>query len=380
MSIALPERDAHVLDAIVIGGGPAGLSSSRELQQRGIRHQLLERGPVAATVWANLYDSLTLHTGKHMSHLPGKRFSADTPLWLPRATFVEYMQDYARHFALPLETGVNVSRIDRDGARWKVTTSAGVRHARAVVVATGIVSEPRPIRFPGQDSFRGEVLHSSSYRNAAPFIGRRVLVVGVGNSGGEIGAELARAGAIVTVALRSGANVIPRDLGGIPIQYVVYLMRSLPASVRLSIAQVVQKVSEKKRGPPVLPRATQPVLEAIPLIGFALPDAIRDGLVAVRPGVAAFTSDGVRFTDGREEAFDVVLLATGFQAAISGLLDGLVTRDAKGFARRSDRVASAEQPGMFFVGHNYDSAGGIANIRTDSALAASAMAEYLRRA
>ena len=368
---------SRTLGALVVGGGPAGLATSHALQRRGISHRVLERGEGPGWVWANLYDSLTLHTGRHMSHLPGKGFDAGTPLFVPRADFVRYLDDYTRQFQLPLDAGVDVTNLARHDGTWVAETSRGLLSARCVVLATGIVSNPRIPDLPGRDSFVGTVLHSSEYRRPAPFVGKRVLVVGVGNSGGEIGSELARAGAHVTVAVRSGANVIPRDLGGVPIQYFAYVLRKFPTGVQAAVADVIRRMGEAKRGPPVLPRPAHSALEAIPLIGFNLVDEIRAGHIAVRPGLAAFTATGARFTDGGEEPFDVVLLATGFRAAVQPLGDQ-VRLDARGFGERRDRVVSLDQPGLFFVGHNYDSSGGLMNIRTDAPLAAARVAEQLR--
>ena len=133
------------------------------------------------------------------------------------------------------------------------------------------------------------------------------------------------------------------------------------------------KVTELRRGKPVLPRPSHGVLDSIPLIGFHLVDAIRAGAVAMRPGVASFTETGVRFTDGVEEPFDDVIFATGFTPALSPL-GGLVRTDAKGFALRTDRVTSADQPHLYFVGHTYDATGGLYNIRRDAALAAERIA------
>jgi putative flavoprotein involved in K+ transport len=115
----------------------------------------------------------------------------------------------------------------------------------------------------------------------------------------------------------------------------------------------------------------------VPIIGFELVDAIRSGAVRLRGGVDGFTQTGVRFGDGElpaEEPFDDVILATGFRAALE-VLDGLVTRDERGFARRLDRVRSAEQPDLYFVGHHYDGTGGLYNISVD----APAVAAYIAR-
>ena len=372
---AVPATERY--PALVVGAGPAGLATSAELTRRGVRHLVLERGDRIGYSWANLYDSLTLHTGKHMSVLPGLRFDRATPLFPTRAHFLRYLERYAERFAVPVRTGATVTRVEREGDEWLVRSTAGEFRARALVIATGIIASPRAPAFPGQERFRGRLLHSVEYRRPDGFAGRRVLVVGVGNSGGEIGSELAGAGARVTVAVRSGANVVPLQLAGIPIQYLSWVVRKLPRAAQERVVAAVGWLSERRRGKPVLPRPAHSPLDAIPLIGFHLVDAIRAGSVAVKPGIAELTETGVRFTDGSSADFDDIILATGFTAALAPLA-GLVTPDARGFARRRDRVASADQPHLFFVGHNYDSTGGLFNIRTDAGLAAAAVAEAVR--
>lgn len=368
---------AEQTPVVVVGAGPAGLAASAELRRRGVDHRVLERGPRVGDSWRRLYDSLTLHTGKHLSALPGLRLGRGVPIFAPRDVFVGYLEHYARTFALPVELNRPVTRARRDETGWLVETPSGPIRARALVVATGIISNPRNPRFEGRERYRGRVLHSVEYRRPEEFVGQRVLVVGVGNSGGEIGSELARAGAKVTVAVRSGAHVVPRDLLGVPVQYLSLLLRGLPRAARNGIARAFARIAALRRGPPVLPRPAYGPLDAIPLIGFHLVDAIREGLVAVRGGVAAFTEDGVRFSDGRSEPFDAVILATGFVPALDALR-GLVQLDDRGFARRSDRVTSADQPNLFFVGHNYDAAGGLYNIARDARLVGRAIASRHR--
>src|SRR5690349_7040236 len=173
-------------DVLIVGGGPAGLATSQQLRARGIPHRVLERGDVVGYTWANLYDSLTLHTGKHMSSLPGMAFPRSAPLFVPRREFWEYLRHYARAFELPVETGVGVERIARTDGRWTLSTGRGTLTARAVVVATGIVANPKIPRFPGDERFAGRLAHSVTYKRPEPYAGRRVLVVGVGNSGAEI--------------------------------------------------------------------------------------------------------------------------------------------------------------------------------------------------
>lgn len=355
----------------VVGAGPAGLATAASLKRRGIPYRLLERGDSLGHSWINLYDSLRLHTGKHLSHLPGYHFGRGTSLFPSREEFVLYLRDYARHFGIAVETGKNVVGITKNGLGngWRITTADGESHdAATLVMSTGIIANPLVPTLKGQERFRGQLMHSVAYRRPNEFVGRRVLVVGAGNSGGEIGAELARSGAQVTMLVRSGANVVPLTLLGLPIQYVAYAMRWLPRGARERILDRVQRIMEKKHGPPVLPRPAHSALDAIPLIGFHLVEAIREGLIKVRhTTIAELTERGVRFRDGSEEAFDVVLLATGFGAALSPL-GGNVRIDAKGFAVRCDRVTSADHERLYFVGHNYDSTGGLSNIRRDARL------------
>lgn len=350
-------------DAIVIGAGPAGLATSRELQQRGIEHVVLERETAGAS-WSRLYDSLTLHTGKHLSHLPGLHHARGAPMFLPRAAFLEYLHDYRQRFALPIEEHAGVRSVRRERDRWIVDG----RETRAVVVATGIISNPRVPRFRDQEKFPGVIRHSVTYRNPGELRGKRVLVVGAGNSAGEIASELGRAGVETTIAIRSGANVVPLQIAGIPIQYIAYMTRNLPRAARNALVGAMRLITP----PPVLPRPAHGPLDSIPMIGFNLVNAIRNGSVQLRGGVESFTSDGVRFSDGTVESFDEVLLATGFASSLPFLGDQVAV-DAKGFARRSDRVTSAEQPDLYFVGLNYDTTGALTNIRRDAALVAAAL-------
>ncbi len=355
---------------VVVGAGPAGLAAARALAERGVPYRVLERGPAAAHVWRNLYDSLRLHTGKHLSTLPGLRFPRATPLFPSRTDLIEYLEQYRERFALRVETGVDVQRAEpRAGGGWTLATSAGEIEAGALVMATGIVSWPITPSFDGQQTFTGRILHSVEYRRPQPFQGRRVLVVGCGNSGGEIAAELANAGVRVVVSVRTGANVVPLTLLGVPVQYVAYLLRELPRPARQLVVRMLRAAVIARRGRPVLPLPPYGPLDRIPLIGFHLVDAIRAGRVRVAPGIACFTAGGVRFVDNTEIACDDVILATGFRPALQPVL-GSVRTDAAGFALRADRVRSADRPDLFFVGHNYDSTGGLRNIGHDAPLAA----------
>src|SRR6185312_15848991 len=183
------------------------------------------------------------------------------------------------------------------------------------------------------DLYRGRLLHARDYHRPGDVPDGRVLVVGAGNSGGEIAAELAATGRAVDIAVRSGANVVPLTLLGVPIQYCAIALRKLPRPVQHAVIVALRRIVELRRGPSPLPPAAVGPLDAIPLIGFHLIDAITAGRITVRPGIERLTEAGAVFADGSAASYDAILLATGYRAALAPLAD-FVGTDAKGFARR----------------------------------------------
>ena len=357
--------DAGELPALVVGGGPAGLATSAELCRRGVEHRLLERGERVGASWAKLYDSLRLHTGKHLSHLPGMRFGDRVPLFPTRDMLLEYLERYVERFSLPVDTGREALAVTLAGETWRVETNRGALAARHLVVATGIMSTPVVPELPGRERYSGRVLHAIDYRRPAPYRGQRVLVVGSGNSAGEIAAELAAEGVAVTLAVRSGARVVPLTLFGLPIQYCAWPLAFLPRGVQRACLRGMSALGEWRRGPAMLPPGEETHCPDVPLIGLRLEEALRSGRIERRPALAGFGDQTVRFADGGEERFDAVILATGYRATL-GFLGELGARDDCGFARRADRVASAVAQRLWFVGQNYDNRGGLYNIRLDA--------------
>ena len=210
-------------------------------------------------------------------------------------------------------------------------------------------------------------MHSTDYRRPDELPGQAVLVVGIGNSAAEIGSELASAGRDVTLSVRSGANVIPRSIAGIPTQYLGWSMGWLPEEWQRRIVRGTSSAGSLLRpSAPVLPRKRKPDCCGVqPVIGRTIVEHIEAGRVLVRPGVSEFAGKCVRFTDGTEWQGDAVILATGYRAALEWM-GGYGTRDDCGFADRKGRVQSAHHPDLYFVGHNYDGRGGLYNIRVDA--------------
>src|SRR4051812_24096276 len=170
-----PAREA---DVMVIGAGPAGLAVSRELRKRRVDHLVIERGEIGQS-WRLYYDGLVLHTGRHLSSLPGRPFGRSDPMFVTRNRFVRYLDEYATSMDLPIETDAEVIAVRRENGHW-VLDRGGVGdpwRCRILIAAMGIASSPVVPHLPGRDDFDGRILHSIDYHRPEQFAGRRVLVV-----------------------------------------------------------------------------------------------------------------------------------------------------------------------------------------------------------
>jgi len=318
-------------------------------------------------MWGQVYDSLRLHTGKHLSSLPGMPFPKGTPLFPNRSEFTAYLQSYADRFQLPIRMGAEATGLERDDGIWTIDTT-GIRYgAGIVVVATGIMPSPVMPASPGMKAYTGQLFHSTEYRRPDERLGQSILVIGIGNSAAEISTELANAGYRVSLSVRSGATVIPRTIAGIPSQYFGWAMSWLPSPVQRQIVQTTARLGGLvRRRQPTLPRKgdTGPCQD-VPVVGHTIVNHISAGRIRIRPGIAEFTGNTVRFTDGSEWQGDTVVLATGYRSAMEWM-GNYGARDQCNFALREGRVKSAGHPDLYFVGHNYDGRGGLYNIRIDA--------------
>jgi cation diffusion facilitator CzcD-associated flavoprotein CzcO len=358
---------------LIIGAGPAGLAVGGALAMAGQPAVLFERGPSAGTAWHHHYARLRLHTVKELSALPGLPFPPDAPRYVPRQGVADYLSAYAAHHRLDLRCGQTVTRVVRDGPGWCVYTADDTAHrARAVVLATGANATPVRPTLPGEAVFRGRILHSHGYRDAAPFAGQRVLVVGMGNTGAEIALDLAEAGVATTLSVRSPINVVRRDVLGRPTQRTAMLLARLPASwgdrlgVWLRDLTVGDLTPLGLRTPAISPLRQLRETGRTPVIDLGTLDLIRAGRIAVRPGIETLTAAGVRFTDGREDAFDALLLATGYRPAVQALFPELALPvDARGLPR--EVVGTGDTAGLCFVGFELTRPGGLLNTIADQA-------------
>lgn len=341
--------------AIIIGAGPAGIATAACLKRRGIPFVLLEQRARVGSAWHNHYERLHLHTARNHSSLPFTPFPTTLPTYVPRADVVAYLEDYARQHDLEPVFGVEVQRVSRDGDSWLVEAEGRQWRAPHVVMTTGTNRVPRVPTWPDRDLFRGRVLHSREFKSGRDFKGKRVLVVGAGNSGAEIALDLCEQGAITSICIRGPINVVPRDVLGIPAQVIgihtswqprAWADRSMRLLSHLLIGDLRRWGIQRKDVGPLRQISEE---GAIPLIDIGTIARIKAGEIAVVPGIERFTDSGVRCVDGAEHALDAVVLATGYTTGLAAILaDSEAVLDGRGLPRVYAPACPA--PGLHFVG------------------------------
>jgi cation diffusion facilitator CzcD-associated flavoprotein CzcO len=330
-----------------------------------VRAEVIERGDAVGTSWRNHYRRLHLHTVKQHSALPHLPFPREYPRYVPREQVVEYLAQYARRFDVQPAFGEEAEAITREDGRWTTRCRSGRTFAsEAVVMATGANHQPQLPTFPGQATYRGTILHSAAYRDAQPFAGQRVLVVGMGNTGAEIALDLAQNGAAATLSVRSPVNVVRRDVLGRPVQVTSIMLSRLPDGLADAIALKFRQWTIgdlRPHGiemPPISPLKQLREQGRTPVIDVGTIGLVRRGDIAVRPGIEAFTEDGVRFKDGRQERFDAVILATGYHADVASLFQPVpVPVDDKGLP--TCVCGTGELADVYFVGYDIRQPGGV---------------------
>ncbi|MFE7386515.1 flavin-containing monooxygenase [Streptomyces sp. NPDC057582] len=343
----------------VIGGGPGGLAAAAALRAQGARAVVLEKSENVGASWRRHYDRLHLHTTRRWSALPGLTMPRRFGRWVARDDVVRYLEKYVEHHELEVVTGVEVTRVDRasDGAGWQLTASGGrVLTGRAVVVATGYNHTPRIPDWAGRGTFTGELLHASDYRNPAPYAGKDVLVVGIGNTGAEIAVDLVEGGASrVRIAVRTVPHIVRRSTAGWPAQATGILVRRLPVRLvdragRLMARAAVPDLSEQGLPRPDTGLYSRVRDGAIPVQDVGLIDAVRGGRVLPVPTVDSFDKDTVVLADGTRITPDAVIAATGYRRALEGLVGHLDVLDARGRPVVHGGRTPKQAPGLHFTG------------------------------
>lgn len=359
---------------VIVGAGPAGLAVAYELHIRGIPYHVLERNAIGEA-WRNHYDRLHLHTLKQLSALPGLPMPQNYPRFPSAAQFRAYLEAYARHFQLNITCNVDVRQAIPHAHGWQLETSHGQQTAEIVVATTGIWSTPVVPRFAGMEQFGGQIIHSRDYRNAAPLQGKRVLVVGVGNSGSEIAVDLSEHGVLTAIAIRDGSTFVPYPRAVASMRFVAWLFRTIPRTA----GEAVMRLTRRRFVMQGIHWPSGPLVDAIPVVGFQLPQAIGRGQIDVYRGIERFVHTGIRFADGCELPFDAVILATGFRPSLQ-FIHGGIRFDKRGRPLVNHQWRSVANERLFCVGFEYPTTEGwIQAISRVAGEAAAGIADTLLR-
>ena len=335
---------------IIIGAGASGLAVAAVLQRQGQRAIVLDADDRIGGTWIRRYDRLCHHTPKQLSGLPYLPLPRDYPRYVPKDLSATYLEAYADRSHLDVRLGTKVERISRrDDGRWSIATSTGMWTSAAVIIATGRYRLPHMPQRPGLNQFRGRVLHATSYRNGREFAGLRALEVGIGNSGAEIAVDLVDHGAAsVSISVRTTPPISSRSVFGLPVQVLGIVLAPLPPrpldwlGARLRRLGSGDLTSYRLGTEGWRPFSTR----RPPLIDVGFIAHVKAGRVAVVPEVGHFTVDGVRFVDGSEGPYDVVVAATGFTTGLEQLIDAPGILDERGLP-----LAGTRDDGLFFIGY-----------------------------
>jgi putative flavoprotein involved in K+ transport len=381
---ATPAAPDAAPDAIVIGAGPGGLAAAAALHRRGVRTLVLERSDAVGASWRQHYDRLHLHTTRRLSSLPGFAIPRAYGRWVGRDDVVRYLEQYTQAHGLDIATGIEVSRIERatDGSGGWVLPATGGRRltARSIVIATGTNHTPRLPDWPGLDTFDGELLHASRYRNGKPYEGRDVLVVGVGNTGAEIAVDLAEAGASrVRLAVRTPPHIMRRSTAGWPAQRTGILVRRLPTRLVDRVAPYVERISVPDLSAYGLPRPDNGLYSrvregSIPVQDVGLIAAVQARTVEPVTAVEGFEGREVLLADGSRITPDAVIAATGYRNGLEPLVGHLGVLNERGRPTVHGSRTPKEAPGLFFTGYTNPISGMFREMAIDAERIARAVA------
>lgn len=319
---------ANKIDVAIIGGGQSALAVAYFLRRAGIGYVVLDDQPAPGGAWQHTWDSLHLFSPAQWSSLPGWLMPATSGQYPSRDHVIRYLTEYEKRYEISVQRPLHVTCVSRRGNGLLVSTDHGEWLANAVVSATGTWGRPYIPEYPGRADFGGEQVHSAYYRNPETFRDRRVLVVGGGNSGAQILAELSQVCHVTWVTLEA-PTFLPDDVDG-----------------RVLFERATERWKAKVEGrPDPVPPGGLGDIVMVPPVREARDRGV---LKSVRPFVR-FMNDGVVWADGTRSQVDAVIWCTGFRPA----LEHLRPLNVVNAAGRVDVVEgrSVVEPGLWLVGY-----------------------------
>nr|XP_043610130.1 indole-3-pyruvate monooxygenase YUCCA6 [Erigeron canadensis] len=345
------KRQVWVHGPVIVGAGPSGLAAAACLKEQGVPSVVIERSNCIASLWQlKTYDRLRLHLPKKFCELPLMPFPKDFPTYPDKQQFVEYLEAYAKRFRIEpvFEQSVESAMYDASIGMWRVK-SVGLKAGeemeyvcRWLVVATGENAEAVVPEIDGIMDFNGEVKHTSEYKSGSVYKGKKVLVVGCGNSGMEVCLDLCNHNAKPSLVVRDAVHVLPRDmLGKSTFGLSMWLLKWLPMRFVDRILLIVSWLvlgSTAKFGldrPSMGPLELKNLSGKTPVLDVGALAKIKSGNIKICPGIERIGRLGVQFVNGKIENFDAIIFATGYKSNVpSWLKEGEMFSEKDGYPRR----------------------------------------------
>ncbi|CAI9260806.1 unnamed protein product [Lactuca saligna] len=319
---------------VIVGAGPSGLAVGAGLKQQGVPFVILDRANCIASLWQNkTYDRLKLHLPKQFCQLPYYPFPPNFPEYPSKYQFINYLESYAKKFEINprFNESVQLAKYDETCGLWRVKTVTGDCEmeyiCRWLVVATGENAEKVVPEFQGLDEFDGTVMHACDYRSGEVFEGKRVLVVGCGNSGMEVSLDLCHHNAFPSMVVRSSVHILPREIAGkSTFELATSLMKWLPLKVVDKILLVLASYilgNLKKYGinrPSEGPLELKNIKGKTPVLDIGALQKIKSGKIKIVPGIKKFSQGRVELVNGANLEIDSVILATGYRSNVPSWL------------------------------------------------------------
>jgi len=352
----------------VIGAGSSGIAACQVLNARGIAFDCFEKGSEVGGNWrfendngmSSAYRSLHINTSRGLMAFATFPMPDDYPDYPDHFQIARYFDDYVDHFGLRqrIRFRTEVKSVVPVEGEWEVAVEGAdgeetSERYRAVLVANGHHWDPRwpEPAFPGAEEFEGEQIHAHHYREPDVLRGKRVLVLGIGNSATDIAVEASRIADKTFLAMRRGAYVMPKYLNGKPTDEAasrVLMMMPLPVQ-RFVLARMLGMTAGDMTAYG-LPKPDHKLLEAHPTVSAELLSRLGHGDIAVKPNIDRFSGGaGVRFVGGSEEEVDLVVYCTGYKITLPFFDDGLISAEDNRL-QLYRRVVPVEHPGLYFIG------------------------------
>jgi putative flavoprotein involved in K+ transport len=345
---------------VIIGGGQSGLATARAALDASLVPLVLEAGDSPSGSWPRYYDSLRVFSPARFSSFPGMPFPGDPDRYPTGREVADYLRSYAASLDVEIRTNTRVDAVEADGAGFTVRTAAGDEiRAAGVVAATGTFSRPHVPEVSGASGFTGEVLHVADYRVPEPYRGRRIVVVGGGNSAVQVGYELAQI-AQVTLATLEPLLFIDQRPGGRDLHHLL----------------------ESTGFDDLPPEWLAGLISGVPVLDTGeFRAALESGVMDRRPMFTTFTGDGVVWSDGEHEPVDVVVFATGYRPSLD-YLRPLGALDPHGSPLHTGGISTTHL-GLAYVGLEFQrsfSSNTLRGVHRDAEHVVGALAAHLRGA